>query len=235
MLADRRVADGLRSRRYLCPHKHCAFGFIDFPTGAIQTFDQTVSALLVHQANLFHAILRPVERLNGRDLDRLKNAIIKVTFDPRQGVDDVPITDRKSDPPTRHVIAFRKREKFDSAFLSARHLEKARRLVAIEGNIGISQIVDNDKLVLLRKFNDALEEVQLHNRRCRIVRKTNNQQFGLWPGLFDRLFKVTEKTVAIAERNTSQITAGENHCVLMDRVSWAGAEHYIARIHQYAM
>ena len=77
--------------------------------------------------------------MNRRDLDRLKNTVVEITLDPRQSVDDFLVADAKADTPARHVVAFRQREKFDADILGARHLEKTRRLVAVEGQIGIGQ------------------------------------------------------------------------------------------------
>ena len=65
------------------------------------------------------------------------------------------IADAEADAPARHVVTFRQREKFHADILRARRLEKARRLIAVESKIGIGEIVDDDEIMFLGRFDHA--------------------------------------------------------------------------------
>jgi hypothetical protein len=134
---------------------------------------------LVHQTNFFDAILRPVERLNSSDLDGLKYPVIKITLDARQGVDDLLVADAKADAPAGHVVALRKRKKLNADVFCSRHLKKAWRLVAVEREIGVGEIVDDDEVMLLGSLDDSFEEIQFDHFRGRVVRKLIISIFGL--------------------------------------------------------
>ena len=129
----------------------------------------------------------------------------------------------ESDPPAGHVVTLRKREKFHADILGARYLQKTRRLVAVEGQIGVGEIMDDDKIMLPRCAHHALEEIQLDDFRRRVMRKTDDQHLRLRPGLLDRLFEVGEESLAGRQRQATQITAGQDHGELVDRVSRARA------------
>src|SRR5262245_23848632 len=169
--------------------------------------------------------------MNCGDLDRLKNPVVEVTLDSPEGMDNVPISDRKPHTPARHVVTFRQRKKFDADLFSTWNLKQARCPVAVEGQIRIRQIVNDDQLVFLGKLDDPLEEIDLHHFGGRVMRKADDKQFGLWPCLFYRFFEVPQKTFAANKRNTTKIAACQNHGKLMDRIGGAGAQHNVYEYH----
>ena len=109
-------------------------------------------------------------------------------------------------------------------------LEKTRRLVAVESQIGIGKIVHDEKAMLLGGFDDPLKKIELDHLRRRVVRKADDQHLRLGPGLANRLFEMAEKSFAGGQRNAAQIAAGEHHGVLVNRISRARTENDIARI-----
>src|SRR5713101_7024423 len=68
-------APRLRNRR---PHEHRRFGFLDRPSGAIQTVNQHVAAALVRRIDLADAFLRAIERRDRRNLNRREHPVIKI-------------------------------------------------------------------------------------------------------------------------------------------------------------
>src|ERR687889_1493595 len=120
-------------------------------------------------------------------------------------MNDIFIPDGEADPPTRHVVALGKREELNANLLRAGDLQKTRGSIAVEGQIGVSQIMDHDKIVLFGKLDDALEKIQFDNFSGRIMRETDDQHFRLGPGLLDRFFQVTEKILARNQRNAAQV------------------------------
>ena len=65
------------------------------------------------------------------------------------------LPEAEADAPARHVVALRHREDLDRHFLRALHLQNAGRLVAIEAEVGIGEIVDDHGVVLARQAHDV--------------------------------------------------------------------------------
>ena len=57
-------------------------------------------------------------------------------------------------PPASHVVALRHRENLHGHFLGALHLQDAGRLVAVETEVGVGEIVDDHGAVALRQAHD---------------------------------------------------------------------------------
>jgi hypothetical protein len=85
-----------------------------------------------------------------------------VTLDPRQGVDQFRITDHETDAPARHVVALGQGEKLHRDILGARHLHDRRGFPAVVDDVGVSQIVNHQHVVLLGEGDHPFEEIQLH-------------------------------------------------------------------------
>src|SRR5688500_6137023 len=145
-------------------------------------------------------------------------------------MDDFFVADTKTNAPSRHIVALRQGEKLHADILRARHLEKARRLVAVESQIGISKIVNDEEAMFLGGLDDPLEKSDVDHFSGRIMREADDQHFRLRPSLANRLFEVAEKRLAGRERYAAQIAAGEHHGKLVNRISRAGTEHHIAGV-----
>ena len=215
--------------RDLGPDEHRRLRLFDFPADPVQPIDQDVPPVMIHLDHLFHALLRTVQGDDGGDLDRLKNAVVEVAFQLGQGGDHLRIPDAKTDPPSRHVIAFRQGEKFDADLLRPRRLQKARRLVAVEYQVGIGQVMHHQELVLFGEIDDLFEEVEVHHLRGRVVRKIDDQHFRLGPGLPGRRNQILEKIAAGCERDRPDFSPGNDHAVGVNRVGGARRQHDIPR------
>ncbi len=95
--------------------------------------------------------------------------------------DHLAVADGEADPPARHVVALRQREELDADVLRARHLQEARRLVAVEDEVGVGEVVHDQQLVLARELDDALEEGEVDDLGGRVVREVEDQQLRLRP------------------------------------------------------
>src|SRR5262249_18523416 len=80
------------------------------------------------------------------------------------------------EPPARHVVGLRRREELDANFLRAGHLEERRRLVAIEREIRIGEIVDHHQSMLPGEVHDADEKIAVHAEGGRVVRERQDQE-----------------------------------------------------------
>jgi hypothetical protein len=115
--------------------------------GLVQAFDQHVAAQAVVFADLVDALLRPFKGVNGRDLDGRERAVVEVALEPRERVDEHRVADHEADAPAGHVVTLRQGEELDGDIFGAGNLEDAGRLVAVEGDVGVGQILDEVEAV----------------------------------------------------------------------------------------
>src|SRR5688572_13525933 len=145
-------------------------------------------------------------------------------------MNDIFVADGEADAPTWHVVAFGKREELYPNLLGSGYLKKTRRSIAVKCEIGVCQVVDYDQVVLLGKLDDALKKVQFDDFSGRIMGETDDQHFRLGPGLLDGFFEMAEKVLTGNKRNATKIPSGQNHRILVNRISRAGAQHHVAGI-----
>src|ERR1051326_6821992 len=88
------------------PDEHCPFRLFDVPPGPVHAIDQAIASFLVHEPDLFDALLGTVQSLDRGDLDGLENSIIEVALDPGKRMNDIAVADGKANAPAGHVVAF---------------------------------------------------------------------------------------------------------------------------------
>jgi hypothetical protein len=209
------------------PHEHRRLRPLDRPAGARQAVAQHVAAALIGAADVGHALLRPVERVNRRHLDRCEDAVVGVALEARQRAHHLAIPDREAHAPARHVVALGQREELDSDLLGALHLQEARRLVAIERQVRVSEVVDHQHACLAREPDDALEEWALDDGRGRIVGERKRQQFRLRPALSHCALKTREQLVDRQHRRRPQVRTGDDRRIGVDGVGRTGTDDHV--------
>src|SRR5262245_42525199 len=80
ILAELHRAHFFRRLGNLGPDEHGALWALNMPAGAIETIEQRIAPLLIHQANFLDTILRRIERMNRGDLNRLKNPVVEIAL-----------------------------------------------------------------------------------------------------------------------------------------------------------
>src|SRR5262245_44779265 len=125
----------------LGPHEHRRLRLAHVPAGALHALAQHVAPLAIGLADLVHVVLRTVERVRGRDLERLEGAVVEVALDAGERRDDLGMPDGEPDAPPRHVVALRQGEELDADVARPGDLEERRRLVAVEAEVGVRQVV----------------------------------------------------------------------------------------------
>ncbi len=213
----------------LRPDEHRGHRFGHRPADPVQAGDQHVAPAAVVLDDLLDRLLRPVERLDRRDLDRLEDAVIQVTLQLRQRPHDLRIAHAKTHPPARHVVAFRQREKLHADLLRLRNLQQTWRLIAVKNQIGVGQIMHDHQLVLARKGHNLLEKTQIDHPRGRVVGKTENQHLGTRHRLLIGGPHVGQKVALLPQRYAAHLAAGDDHAVGMDRIGRIRRQHHIAR------
>ena len=107
------------------------------------------------------ALLRAFERGDGGDLDGREGAVVEVALEAREGGDEHRVADHEADAPAGHVVALRQSEELDGDVFGAGNLEDAGRLVAVEGDVGVGEVVDEIEAVLAGELDEAREERQV--------------------------------------------------------------------------
>src|SRR5262245_8993934 len=182
----------VRNRR---PHKHGGFWFLNCPAGAVQTVTQHIATTAVNLDNFPDAFLGAAQSGDGSNLNRLERSVVQIAFHARQGMNHFAIADTKAHAPTWHAVALRQREELDCPFPCSWNLHNARGFVAVEDQVGISEIVNHQHLVLLSKLDNPLEERQFHDLGSRVGRKSNDQQFWHGPQQFDATLQFVNEVV----------------------------------------
>src|SRR6185437_12977448 len=140
------------------PYEHGCPGQGNLPTGFIEAFDEHIAAAAIVFADFGDALLRAFESGNRGHLNRCEGAVIKITFEPGESGDQNRVADHESDAPAGHVVALRQSEELDGDFLGAGDLKDARRPVAIEGNVGVGDVVDEVEAILACQLDEPGEE-----------------------------------------------------------------------------
>ena len=74
----------------------------------------------------------------------------------------------KAHPPSRHVVTLGECEKLDGSISCAGHLQNAGRLISIEYQIGVGEIVHHPEIMLFCNLHHPLKERQLDTVSGRI-------------------------------------------------------------------
>src|SRR3989475_313653 len=149
----------LRNRR---PDEHGALRLLDRPAELVQPIDQDVAALARNLHDVAHDGGIALQRDDAGDLDGLEGSVVEIRLDASQRVHHLRVAADETEPPARHVVGLRRREDLHADVLGARHLEERRRLVTVEREVGVGEVVDDHEPVLLREGHDLLEEPAVH-------------------------------------------------------------------------
>ena len=91
-----------------------------------------------------------------------------------------------------------------------RHLQDRRRLVAVEGGVGVREVVHQDHVALAGQVDEPLHLVELDGRRRRVVREATARPPAAWatelPGLactFDEVLPAADAAPAAPPRRRS--------------------------------
>ncbi len=193
--------------RNLGPYEHGPFGAGHFPSGPVETGNQGVATLSVSIVDFPDTLLVAFQGDDRGNLDGLEDPVIQVALDSPQGTDDFRITNTIANPPAGHGVAFGHGEEFNSHFLGPLGLQETGCLVAVEGQIGIGEIVNDHDIVFFGPIHNLFKKLQIHDFRGRVVRVAQDQNLGLGPGLTGGLHQVVEKVLVGTGRYAPHIPA----------------------------
>src|ERR1700691_1163723 len=220
-------AERLRNRR---PHEHRRLGLLDRPSGAVEPIDQHVAPILVGRIDLGNAFLRSVERGDCCNLHRREHPVVEVRLQPPARRYHLAIADREADAPSRHVVALREREELDADIFRAGHLHHRRRLVAVEAQVRVREILRDHDVVFARELDHPIHEMQIDRCGGRVVREIHDEELGPRPASIDRRHQLVEKFFAAPNRHALHLRARNDASVLMDRIGRGRREHHVALV-----
>src|SRR5687767_798623 len=212
------------------PHEHGALGLVDPPAQLVEAVDEDVAPLAVHLDDLVDDFLVAFERDDARDLDGLEGTIVEIRLDAGERVDHAGVAAHEAEAPAGHVVRLRRGEDLDADLLGARDLEERRRLVAVEGEVGVGEVVHDHEPVLAGEVDDLHEEVTVHAHGGGVVREGENQELRLRPCELRRLLQPAKEVAVGRERDRSQIAVGDDHRIRVYRVRRVRHQRAVARL-----
>ena len=194
---------------------------------------QGVAPAPVDLVDLLGVVGRLVHGHDGRDLDGLERAVVEVGLELGQGGHDLGVADAEPHPPAGHGERLGERVELDGHVLGAGHLQDRRRLVAVEGGVGVGEVVDEDDVVLPGEGHQPVEPRQVDARGGGVVRERQHDHPGPGPGVLPGLQQVGEEVLVRPERDAAHVGAGEQGGVDVDRVRRGGHQGRVARAEQH--
>ena len=140
---------------------------------------------------------------------------------------------RKPDAPARHRERLRERVELDRDVGRARHLQDRRRVVAVEAEVGVREVVHEQHLVLAREVDHALHELEVDAGGGRVVRERQHDDARPRPRVLPRLEQVVEEVLLRSEPHVAHLGAGEDRAPDVDRVRRARHQRGVARAEQH--
>ena len=111
-------------------------------TITVQAVDENVHPLVVNSVHFTDELIAVVERDDRRYLDRLKRPVVEVGLELCECRNHVAIARNKTDPPSGHRMTLGEGVQLHTNLFCPRHLEETRWFIPVEGNVGVSEIVD---------------------------------------------------------------------------------------------
>ena len=196
----------------------------------MQALHHHVAPLLVGHRDLAHALLGAFEREDRGDLDRGEGAVVVVALHPRQRRHQVAVADHEAHAPARHVVALGHREELDRDVARTGYLHDRRRAIAVEGDVGIGEVVHDIDFMATGDVDDLLEERQVDALAGRVRREVQDQHLRLRVRLLHRTVEFVEEIHPWRHPHMADVSAGDDRAVDVDRVAWIGHQHDVAAL-----
>ena len=113
-----------------------------------------------------------------------------------EGGDEHGVADHESDAPAGHVVALRQREELDGDVFCAGDFKHAGRLVAVEGDVGVGEVVDEMEAVFAGQFDEAGEEGQFDALGGGVGGEVDDERLGAGDHAGDEVLKLGEELLA---------------------------------------
>ena len=214
------------------PHEHRALRLLDLPPHAIESVNEDVPPSFVDVDDFVHIVVAFVQCDDRCDLDGLESPVVEVRLQLSQCRHHLRVSDHETNSPTRHRMALRKGVELDANILGSRNLEHARRHVIVVCDVGVREVVNEHRVVLLRERHETFEEVDIDRRRRRIVRKRGHDHARPRPGVVVRLGESFEEVDPGREVHTLDFGPREDGGVDVDRIRRFGDQRHVTGLNE---
>ena len=193
--------------------------------------DQRVAPLAVILADGLGLFRQFVQRHRAGDLDWLKNPVVQIALDLAQRPHQFRIAQGKA--PTRQpgmLKLFDSEKNSMPTSMAPGALQQAGRLIAVEDEIGVSEVVHNDEPHAAGEVHHLGEKVEINARRRRIVRKVEHQDFRTRLAAFTGRFQTLQQVRRGGKGYGQDVAVGKNGAVHVDGVGRGRHQHRVAGI-----
>ncbi len=202
----------------LCPgeHRPPRRGYV--PAGAKQAAHKHISPVLVGVAYFCGKVLIFVHHDRRGDLDWLERAVVQVALQLRKRCYGFGVADTECNSPASHRKGLRQAVELDRDVLGSLRLQDRRRLVAVEADIGIGEVVHEQDLALTGEIHDALHELQIHTCRGRVVRKREHDDPRTGPRVLEAFHQSVKERVPGVQGHLSNVRPRKQRTEDVDRI-----------------
>jgi hypothetical protein len=174
-----------------------------------------------------------VEGHGGGDLDRLEGPVVEVGLELGQGLHDLGVADQVGHAPAGHGEGLGHRVQLDRALLGPFGLEDRGWAEAVEAELGVGVVVDQQNLVLEGEVDHPLHEGQVDAGGGRVVGERQHDHPGPGPGEAPGLLDVLEEVLVGADGDLADVGPGEQRPPDVDGVRRRGDQGGVARLEQH--
>ena len=228
---ERLRALGAERLGHLGPDEHRALRRLHRPASAGEAAAEPVPPGAVELADLERVLRRLVHGHDRRDLDRLEGAVVEIGLQSPEPREHLRVAEGKPDAPAGHRKALRQGVQLDGDFARAFGPEDRRRLVAVVGEVGVREVVDDEELALACEVDDLLHQLRCRDRTRRVVREGDDERPGLDAGAAVRGVELRHEVAAEAEALDGG--AGEQRREAVDRVARVGHERDVTGLDEH--
>src|SRR5581483_5856207 len=218
------------ARRDAGPDEHRRPRPFQLPADAREPVAERVPPSLVDRRGEPRLLARLAQRDRRRDLQRLEAPVVEIRLQPRERADDVGTAEHERHTPPREREPLRQRVQLDGDVACAFRLEDRGRAVAVEGEIGIREVVHEHDLLLTGEIDEPLQVAELRARRGRVVRKRREQDARL---RLRRLPRLPHALHVVQRRHALDGRAGEAGSEEVDGIARARHERGVAGTEQH--
>ncbi len=222
---------GLRDRS---PDEHRPERALDLPADTRQPVTEDVAALAIDLARLARIVALFVQRDDGGDLDRLEGPVVEVGLEPRKRRQRRCVAEREAHTPTGHRERLGERVRLDRDVRGAGNLKDRRRLVPVERDVCVGEVVHDERLVLACQRYEPFHEAEVDHARRRVVGERDDEHTRARTRVCERIREpVVEIVVAPAELDLDHARSCEDGREEVDRVRRRGHDRRVARLNEH--
>ena len=138
------------------------------PAQALKTVAQGIATLLVLQTLRLDLIARTVQAGDSSLLDREEHTKVDLAAQLGKGRDHILAADQKADAGTGDVKRLGEREELNAHLKRAGILQEAAARLAIEHDVGVRVVMDDEQVVLAGESDDLLVDLGRAHRADRV-------------------------------------------------------------------